>query len=461
MANINPQMTLAAYYNPTGHHVASWRHPRAQADAHVNFQHYVEIAQTAEREKFDMLFLADGNASREADMEALSRSVQFIAGFEPLTLLSALAVLTEKIGLVATCSTTWMPAYVIARKFASLDHISNGRAAWNVVTSGTDTEAKNFGAETAYDREERYDRGKEVVDIVMGLWDSWDDDAWVRDQESGLFFDPEKRHVLGHKTDRYGVRGPLNVPRPPQGYPVIVQAGASDAGIELAAQTAEAIFSPHNNIETAKAYYDDVKGRMAKYGRDPRHLKVLPGLSVVVRPTEEEAAADYEYIQSLIHPIVGREILSSMLGSIDLTVYDMDGPLPDPLPTTNFSRGHYDAITDLARRENLTIRELGLRVAGARGKNTFKGSPVQVADYMQEWFDAGACDGFTVMPPYIPGALDDFCELVMPILRERGLFRTEYEGDTLRDHLGLPRPESRYSDREGYRLSTVARDAAE
>ena len=445
MAKSRGEMNLAAYYNPSGHHVASWRHPRAQADAHVNFQHYVEIAQTAERAKFDLLFLADSNYSREADMEALSRSVQFIASFEPLTLLSALAPMTEKIGLVATASSSWVPPFQIARKFASLDLISNGRAGWNVVTSGTDTEARNHGLDKAYLREDRYDRGREVVKIVLGLMDSWEDDAFIRDTESGIFFDADKRHTLNHRTERFRVDGPLNAPRPPQGYPVIIQAGASDAGRELAAETAEAIFSPHLTFETAKEYYDDVKGRMAKYDRDPDHLRILPGLSIFVRPTEAEAEEDFNYIQSLIHPIVGREMLSTMLGGIDLSPYSLDGPLPDLGETTNYSQGHFDAIVGLARRENLTIRELGQWVAGARGKNVIKGSPEQVVDYMEEWYEGNACDGFTIMPPYIPGALDDFCELAIPELQRRGLFRTEYTGSTLRDHLGLPRPESRYA----------------
>ena len=318
MSERRSKMNLAAYYNPTGHHVASWRHPRAQADAHVNIRHYVEIAQTAEREKFDVLFLADGNAVRAAHIDAISRSTQFVAHFEPLTLLSALAMVTEHIGLVGTASTSWNAPYHIARKFASLDHISGGRAAWNVVTSGNDAEARNFGVEHAYRHADRYDRAHEVVEIVKGLWDSFDDDAFVRDTESGLFFQPDQMHELNHKSERYTIKGPLNVPRPVQGYPVIIQAGASDAGKELAGATAEAIFSPHLNFESAKEYYDDVKARMVKYGRDPDHCKILPGLSIHVRPTEAEAKEDFEYIQSLIHPIVGREMLATMLG-VDLS----------------------------------------------------------------------------------------------------------------------------------------------
>jgi len=438
-------MRLAAYFNPTGHHVASWRHPRAQVDAHVNFRHYIEIAQSAERAKLDMIFLADGVATREAHMDALSRSVQFVAHLEPITLLSALASVTDRIGLVATASTTYNEPYHVARKFASLDYISNGRAGWNCVTSVQPAEARNFGRPSVEPRPVRYARAHEFARVVTGLWDSWDDDAFVRDTHSGLFFDPQKLHVLRHKGEYYQVEGPLNVPRPPQGWPVIVQAGASDEGVELAAEFAEAIFSPHLTIEAAKAYYDDVKGRMRKYGRDPDHLKILPGLSVVVGATDAEAAADFESLQSLIHPVVGREILSTMLGGIDLSPYPLDAPLPDPLPQGSGSKGHYDSIVAMARRESLTIRQLGDRVAGARGKNTIHGSPTKVADYMQEWFEQGACDGFCVMPPYIPGAHDDFCNMVVPELQRRGLFRRDYEGATLREHLGLPRPASRYA----------------
>jgi alkanesulfonate monooxygenase len=438
--NADGKMRLAAYYNPTGHHVASWRHPRAQADASFNIDHYIEIAQTAERAKFDLLFLADTNATREAAIEAISRSVQFVAHFEPMTLLSALAMVTKKIGLVGTVSTSWNEPYHIARKFASLDHISRGRSGWNIVTSGQHAEARNFGRDAAYEHADRYERAREVVNIVLGLWDSWDDDAFVIDVESGLYFDPAKMHELRWQSERYKVHGPLNVPRCPQGYPLLVQAGASDDGRETAAMFAEAIFSPHLNIPAAKAYYDDVKGRLPKYDREPDHVKILPGLSAIVRPTEEEANRDFEFLQSLIHPIVGREILATML-HVDLSDFDMDKPLPS-LPARE--GGTIESILEMARQENLTIRQLGQRVAGARGKNVIKGTPQQIADYMEEWFVKGACDGFTIMPPYIPGALDDFCQLVVPELQRRGLFRTEYSGMTLRDHLGIPRPESRY-----------------
>ena len=439
------KMRLAAYFNPTGHHVASWRHPRANKDAHVNIEHMTDIARTAERAKFDMIFLADGNATREADIEAISRSVQFIANFEPITMLAALAMVTKTIGLTATASTTYNEPYNLARKFASLDHISHGRAGWNLVTSGQNAEAANFGRDGVADHAERYARAREFAQVVKGLWDSWDDDAFVRDTESGLFFEPDRMHYLNHKGQHFKVRGPLNVARAPQGHPVMVQAGGSNEGRELAAEFAEAIFSPHLNIPEAKAYYDDVKGRMAAYGRDVDHLKVLPGISVVVAESDDKAAEDFAMLQSLIHPIVGREILSTMLGGLDLSPYPLDEPLPDPLPPTKQSKGHYDSIVSMARRENLTIRQLGERCAGARGKNSIHGGVKKVADYMEEWFAAECCDGFCVMPPYISGQHDDFCNMVIPELQKRGLFRKEYEGATLRENLGLPRPRSRYA----------------
>ena len=439
------QMKLAAYFNPTGHHVASWRHPRAQRDANVSIEHYVEMAQAAERAKFDMIFLADSNATRKAHIDAISRSVQFVAHFEPLTLLSALAMVTRRIGLTATASTTYQEPYNLARKFASLDHISHGRAGWNLVTSSQSAEVANFGRERVLSHKERYSRAREFAQVVQGLWDSWDDDAFVRDVESGLYFEPSRKHELNHKGEHFSVRGPLNAPRPPQGYPVMVQAGASDEGRELAAEFAEAIFSPHLNIPEAKSYYDDVKTRMGRYDRNPDHLKILPGLSVVVAETDDEAAADFDLLQSLIHPIVGREILSTMLGGVDLSPYPLDEELPDLVAENSASKGHFDSIVAMARREKLTIRQLGERCAGARGKLSIHGSPKKVADMMEQWFTEKACDGFCVLPPYMPGQHVDFCEMVIPELQRRGLFRTEYEGATLRENLGLPRPKSRYA----------------
>ena len=322
-----------------------------------------------------LIFLADGVATRQADIEAQSRSVQFIANFEPITLLSALAMVTERIGLIATMSTSYNEPYHVARNFASLDHISGGRAGWNLVTSGQMAEALNFNRTAPFPHHERYKRAHEFAEVVQGLWDSWDDDAFVRDKDSGLFFEPDKMHYLNHKGKDYSVRGPLNVPRSPQGQPVLVQAGASDDGKELAAEFAEAIFSPHLNVEAAKAYYDDVKARMRKFGRDPDHLKILPGLSVIVaRDAGTKRGRTMSFCKTSSIPSSAAKSCRPCSAKWT-SPYSLDEPLPDPLPPSNGSRGHYDSIVAMARRENLTIRELGNRVAGARGKNVFVGTP--------------------------------------------------------------------------------------
>jgi alkanesulfonate monooxygenase len=448
MARPSGQLRLGAFFNPTGHHVASWRHPGAQADAGINFKHYVEIAQTAERGKFDMIFLADNVGVREAKIEALSRSAQYIANFEPITLISALAAVTERIGLTCTASTSYNEPFHIARKFASLDHISGGRAGWNLVTSGMEVEAHNFNRDKHYDHAERYKRANEFAEIVVALWDSWDDDAFMRDKATGQFFDPEKMHFLNHKGNHFQVKGPLNIPRPPQGHPVIVQAGTSDDGMDVAARFADVIFSSHLTMEACQQYFKEVKTRAVdKFGRNPDHLKVMPGLSAYVGRTEDEAEEKLAYQNSLMHPVVAREILSYVLGNVDLTPYDFDGPLPDNLPMSNSSQSTFKNVTELAKRDKLTMRQIAQVVAGARAKMVVKGTPNQIADHMERWYVEEAADGFNIMPPYLPGALNEFVELVIPELQRRGLFRIEYTGRTLREHLGLPRPFSRYERR--------------
>jgi len=437
-------MHLGVFFNHTGHHLASWRHPKAQADAAVNLNHYVGLAQTAEQAGFDFIFFADSAAVRETKPEVLRRSAQYTAYFEPVTLLSALAVVTKHIGLVATATTSYNEPYNVARRFASLDYISGGRAAWNVVTSGNDAEAYNFGRDQHFDHEFRYERAREFVDVVRGLWDSWDDDAFVRDKSTGVFLDPEKLHKLNHRGRHFTVRGPLNVPRPPQGHPVIFQAGTSEAGRELAAATAEGVFTSELTLPAQLEHYQDVKDRMARYGRRPDEMLILPGLTAVVGRTEHEAQEKWRFLQSLIDPVQGREFLTMLLGA-DLSGYDIDGPLPDLANSGFSSRGTFRSVTDLARQENLTIRQLYERLAGSRGKLTLIGSVSRVADIMQEWFEAGACDGFILQPSYLPGELDEICELLVPELTARGLVRTGYDGNTLRNNLGLRRPISRYA----------------
>ncbi len=441
------QMHLGAFFHPTGHHVASWLHPDAQIDAGTNFRHYVELAQMSERAKFDLMFLADALAVRDGNLEPLSRWPQYMAYFEPITLLSGIAGLTERIGLVSTATTSYNEPYNLARKFASLDHISGGRAGWNVVTSANLSEAFNFGREAHFEHGERYDRALEFTEVVFGLWDSWDDDAFLRDRTTGRYFDPAKLHTLNHKGEHFSVRGPLNVARPPQGRPVIFQAGSSEVGRELAARTAEAVFTPQHSLEGAQAFYRDLKGRMAKYGRSPDHLVIMPGLNPIVGRTRHEAEEKHRYLQSLIHPDVGLELLSNALADFDLRPYDLDGPLPAAAysVTPKGSTTSFRNVLSWAKEENLTIRQLYQRFAGARGQRTVIGTAADIVDQMQEWFVNRGVDGFLIQPSYLPGGLQDFIDLVIPELRDRGLFRTEYNGTTLRDHLGLPRPRSRYA----------------
>jgi N-acetyl-S-(2-succino)cysteine monooxygenase len=441
------QMKLGAFFHPTGHHIASWLHPQAQIDAGTNVEHYIELAQTAERGKFDLMFLADALATRDGNLDALSRWPQYMAYFEPLTLLSAIAAVTKRIGLVSTATTSYNEPYNVARKYASLDHISHGRAGWNVVTSANLTEAYNFGREEHFEHDERYDRAAEFVEVVFGLWDSWDDDAFLRDRKTARYFDPKKLHYLGHKGENFRVRGPLNVARPPQGRPVIFQAGSSEAGVELGARIAEAIFTPGLTIESSQKFYADIKGRMGKYGRAPDDMKIMPGLNVVVGRTEAEAEEKHRYLQSLIHPDVGLELLKAALGGFDLSPYPLDGPLPEAAFTNEVKSGQTSArnVRNWAKNEGLTIRQLYERFAGARGQRTLKGTPSQIADDMQTWFENHAVDGFLIQPPHLPAELNEFVDLVIPELQSRGLFRTEYDGPTLRDNLGLPRPASRYA----------------
>ena len=417
-----------------GYHLAAWRHPEAPAGGNMELQHFVRVTQAAERGLFDMAFLADGVGIRFHDEPAgalcrTSKNVQF----EPLTLLSALAMVTQRVGLIATASTTYNEPYHIARKFASLDHISGGRAGWNVVTSVTDMEAQNFNRDKAPGYDVRYDRAAEFVEVVRGLWESWEDDAFVRDKESGLNYRPEGLHILDHHGPHFQVKGPLNVERTPQGAPVIVQAGASDQGRELAAATADVVYAAAQRLEDAQRYYADVKGRMAKYGRDPDHLKIMPGLMAVPGRTRQEAQDRYEVLQERVHPLVGLAAIANYLG--DLSAYDLDGPVPEPKEMRMHSRAQI--FLDIARRGNLTIRQLYLSVAGGNGHRLVIGTPADIVDAMEEWFHNDAADGFNILPPWLPGGLEDVVDQVVPEMQRRGLYRTAYEGKTLRENLGV------------------------
>lgn len=449
-------LKLGAFLMTAGHHVAAWRHPGAQPDAGVSLRHYIELAQAAERAKFDHIFFADNVAVSNFTPEALRRTAR-ADGFEPITLLSALAAVTDRIGLVATATTTYNEPYNLARKFASLDLLSGGRSGWNLVTSANEQEAQNFNRDAHPAHADRYQRAREFAEVVTGLWDSWDDDAFVRDTGDGLFYDAGKLHTLNHRGQHFQVRGPLNVARSPQGRPVLVQAGSSEPGKELAAETAEVIFTAQQTLADAQAFYADVKSRMAAYGRAPDTLKILPGILPVIGRSRAEAEEKYEALQSLIHPEVGLSLLSAMLGGADLSGYPLDGPLPD-LAATNSGKSRQSLLIDLARREGLSIRQLYLRIAGARGHWTVRGTAADVADQLEAWFHGAGADGFNVMPPTLPAGLTDFIDGVIPELRRRGLFRTEYEGTTLRENLGLPRPADRSSRRtaeDGAALHTL------
>ena len=436
------QLRFGAFMRPVSIHTAAWRYPGAFPDANFNFAHYKRFVQTLERGRFDAFFMADHLAVMNMPMNALKRSAT-VTSFDPLTLLPALAVVTEHLGLIATASTTYNEPYHVARKFASLDHISNGRAGWNVVTSANPREAMNFGREEHLEHGERYHRAREFFDVVTGLWDSWADDAFIRDVETGIYFDPEKMHVLNHKGPELSVRGPLNVARPIQGWPVIVQAGASEAGRQLAAETAEVIFGSSNNLGDAQRFYADVKGRMPALGRPREYLKILPGAFVVIGDTAAEAREKKKRLDSLVHPDSGIATLSVQLG-FNASGLDLDGPLPDTLPESNASKSAQQKLIDMARRDNMTVRQLAQYVGGSFGVLEMIGTPAMIADEMEEWLMTEACDGFNVMFPYLPGGLDDFVDRVVPELQRRELFRREYEGTTLRENLGLPRPKNRF-----------------
>ena len=434
------QLKLGAFMRPVSLHTGAWRYPGSYPDANFNFQHIKSFAQELEKAKFDAFFMADHLAVLNMPIEALKRS-HTVTSFEPFTLLSALAAVTDRIGLVATASTTFDQPYHIARRFASLDHISGGRAGWNIVTTSNPDAALNFGLEEHVEHGERYHRAREFYDVVTGLWDSFADDAFIRNAETGIFFDPEKMHVLAHKGEELSVRGPLNIARSPQGWPVIVQAGQSDVGRQLAAETAEAVFAAPRNLADGKSIFADIKGRMRQIGRNPDHLKILPAAFIVVGDTVEEAKAKRAKLDSLVHYDSAIASLSIALGH-DASSFDPDGPLPET-PETNASKSGRERVIALAEAEKLTVRQLAQRLGGYAGL-AFVGTPQTIADEMEQWLHEEGSDGFNVVFPFLPQGLLDVTTRVVPELQRRGIFRREYEGATLREHLGLPRPDNRF-----------------
>ncbi|MEU6451707.1 LLM class flavin-dependent oxidoreductase [Streptomyces sp. NPDC048594] len=427
---------LNLFVYPGGHHEAAWRHHGTDPDRILDIGFYQELARRAEAAAFDAVFFADG--------PSLADNVRYASRFrlEPFTWLSAIAAATERIGLIATASTTYTEPYNLARLFASLDHLSKGRAGWNIVTTGAPQAAENFGLDGHPVHAERYDRAREFVDVVTKLWDSWEDEALVVDQKTGVFADTDRIHEIGHSGRHLKVRGPLNLPRSPQGRPVYVQAGSSEDGRSFAAACAEAVFTAHQTLRSGQEFYADLKARAAALGRDPGLLLVLPGISPFIGATEAEARALHAEFDELTQPEYSLQLLRRLLG-LDLTADQLDGPVPRRLIETRGERGNgsrFQLVLDIIDREQPTVRGLMHRLAGARGHRVVAGTPEQVADQIQEWFEQGAADGFNVMPPWLSGGFDLFADQVVPILRARGLFRTAYDAATLRGHYGLPRP---------------------
>ena len=425
-----------------GHHESAWRFPESDPLGAWDVKHYAHLARVAERGTFDSIFFGDG--------PALQGDVRYrpVGRLDPTVLLPALAAVTERIGLVATASTTYNEPYNLARRFASLDHISGGRAGWNIVTTAGRDAAQNFGLDDVPEHRHRYERATEFVEVCRALWDSWEDDFLIGDKDGGRFADADKIHTIDHEGRFFRVRGPLNVPPSPQGQPLLVQAGSSEDGREFAARHAEAVFTAQQTLEDGQAFYADLKRRVASYGRDPEQVKILPGIVPVIGGTQAEAQAREAELARLQVPEYGLRQLASLIG-VELDENDLDHPLPE-LGDVRHVQGHqsrFTVVTELARREKLTVRQLLVRLGGGRGHRTFTGTPEQIADTLEEWFAAGAADGFNVMPPLLPSGLEAFVEHVVPLLRRRGLFRSEYAGSTLREHYGLARPENQFAAR--------------
>jgi N-acetyl-S-(2-succino)cysteine monooxygenase len=434
------QLHLNAFLHTVGHHEAAWRLPESGITASWDYQHYANLTRLAERGTFDSIFFADG-PSLMGDQR--HRPVGWL---DPTVLLPALAAISEHVGLVATASTTYNEPYNLARRFASLDHISNGRAGWNIVTTAGKDAAQNFGLDDIPAHKERYQRASEFLEVCLKLWDSWEDDFLIGDKATGNFAHGDKIHRIDHQGPFFKVRGPLNVPPTPQRHPLLVQAGSSDDGRAFAARYAEAVFTAQQTLEDGQAFYADLKRQAKEVGRDPSHVVILPGLVPVIGSTEKEALEREEELSRLQVAAYGLKQLSQLLGS-EITEADLDKPLPDlgPAQRVEGHQSRFQVITDIAQRDKLTVRELLVRLGGGRGHRTFAGTPEQLANTIEEWFNSGAADGFNVMAPVLPSSLELFVDHVIPILRKRGLFRTEYTGKTLRDHYGLPRPENQYS----------------
>lgn len=434
----------AFFFNPQGDHRMSWRHPRAPGREVLDFDYYRDLVQAAERAKIDTIFVADHVSIWDSVKSGVAHYAN--ARLEPLTLLAALAGVTKHIGLITTASSSYSEPYNVARFFASLDHISKGRASWNVVTSAMEEEAKNFGRDGNIDHALRYERAGEFLDIVKALWDSWEDEALLIDKETGHFADPAKVHAINHKGPHFRVRGPLNVSRPPQGHPLIVQAGSSEDGKNFATAHADAHFAIFSTREDGIRYRKDINERLARHGRRPESFKILPGILPIVAGSKDEALERQDYLQTLLPDQVGIDLLSSWSG-LDLSAYPPDGPVP-PLPDESTFNGGHTSLNRVREwaKQNLTLREVARRLSNSGSVPTVAGTPVEIADQLEDWFVGGAADGFNLMFPLLPEDWHAFAEKVVPELQRRGLFRTEYEPGTLRDRLGLARPANRFAE---------------
>ncbi len=442
------KLRLGTFLAGTGSNMASWRHPNAVADAAINLDYYRQLTRKAEAAKLDFVFFGDGLYISEKSHP------NFLNRFEPLTLLAALAMETTHIGLAATLSTSYSDPYTVARQFASIDHISNGRAGWNIVTSPLEGSALNYSKPEHPEHDLRYRMAHEYLEATKGLWDSWEDDAFVRNKETGVFIDAAKMHRVNHKSEFFSVQGPLNISRSKQGRPVLIQAGSSEAGKEFAARVADAVFTGQASLEQGVAFYQDVKRRAAKYGRLPEEILIMPGCSPIVGQTPEEAEQKYQEIASLVEIGDALNYLGRYFNDLDFTQFELDDQFPD---LGDFGRNGWESTTDrikqLAREETLTLRQMALR--STTPKHAFIGTPTHIADTMQAWFEAGAADGYILSGAVLPDGLTDFIDYVLPILKERGLFRTEYEADTLHGNLGLPIPENQYASAANQETSHV------
>jgi FMN-dependent oxidoreductase (nitrilotriacetate monooxygenase family) len=442
------KLRLGTFLGGTGSNMASWRHPHAVTDATINLDYFKDLTRQAEAAKFDFAFFGDGLYISEKSHP------NFLNRFEPLTLLAALAMVTTHIGLAATLSTTYSEPYTVARQFASIDHLSSGRAGWNIVTSPLEGSALNYSKPAHPEHDLRYRMAQEFVDVTMGLWDSWEDDAFIRNKKTGVFFDAEKMHRLNHTGEFFSVQGPLNIARSKQGRPVLIQAGSSEAGKAFAARVADAIFTSQGSLAEAVQFSQDIKRRAAQYGRNPQEVLIFPGCNPIVGPTHAAATQKYQEIAGLVDMQDALNYLGRYFNDIDFTQFALDAPFPD---LGDFARNGWESTTDklkhLAKEEHLTLRQLALRTTTP--KTAFIGTPTHIADTMQEWFAAGAADGFMISGAVLPDGLTDFIDHVVPILQERGVFRTEYEADTLRGNLGLPKPQNRYTAAASLETSQV------